>query len=84
MANKPHFVDAHVGKRLRQRRQSLHYTQSRLASTVNITFQQVQKYENGSNRLSASRMWQFGRALGVEPAYFFEGLPSAFAVESKP
>lgn len=68
-----HPVDAHVGARIRQRRTLIGFSQSKLAEGADITFQQVQKYENGSNRCSASMLWMFAEVLEVEPGYFFEG-----------
>ncbi|MEM9810878.1 MAG: helix-turn-helix transcriptional regulator [Pseudomonadota bacterium] len=70
----PHQVDLHVGQRLRQRRCLLGMTQQRLADGVGIKFQQIQKYESGTNRISASRLWVIARALDVPVAHFFEGL----------
>ena len=67
-------VDLFVGKRLRQRRRLLGLTQQQLASEVNIRFQQIQKYESGANRISASRLWAIANALEVPVAYFFDGL----------
>ncbi|MBI1275118.1 helix-turn-helix domain-containing protein [bacterium] len=72
----PHPVDAHVGKRLRQRRNLLNVSQQDLAEQVGITFQQVQKYEHGVNRVSSSRLYEFAKVLAVDIPYFFEGLPS--------
>ncbi|MDR9428573.1 MAG: helix-turn-helix transcriptional regulator [Salibaculum sp.] len=68
-----HPVDVHVGKRIRHRRWMTGTTQQQLADTVGIRFQQIQKYETGMNRVSASRLWDIGRALGVDVAFFFEG-----------
>lgn len=73
--NSPHPVDLHVGRRLRQQRTLLGMSQTAIAEAAGITFQQVQKYENGSNRVSASMMWKFAKALQVSVASFFEGLP---------
>jgi len=73
----PHPVDVHVGKRIRQRRRELGMTQSQLAERLNVKFQQVQKYETGANRVSASRLWLIARALDVAVGYFFEGIPGA-------
>ena len=67
-------VDLHVGKRLRRRRRLLGLTQQRLAASIGIRFQQIQKYECGANRVSASRLHEIARALGVPTTYFFEGL----------
>ncbi len=68
-----HPIDLHVGKRLRQRRRLLGLTQQKLAEAVSIRFQQIQKYESGANRISASRLWALSRALDVPVSYFFEG-----------
>ena len=65
-------VDAHVGSRLRMRRSLLGMSQENLADAVGITFQQVQKYERGANRVSASRLYQFSKILSVPVAFFFE------------
>lgn len=67
-------IDLHVGRRLRQRRRFLGLTQQKLAEQVNIRFQQIQKYESGANRISASRLWSLSKALRVPVSYFFEGL----------
>jgi transcriptional regulator with XRE-family HTH domain len=70
----PHSVDVHVGKRIRQRRWLIGMTQQKLADLVGIKFQQIQKYETGANRVSASRLWDIGEAMGVPAAFFFDGL----------
>ena len=69
-----HDVDVHVGKRIRQRRWLVGMTQQKLAELVGIKFQQIQKYETGANRVSASRLWDIADALEVDVAFFFEGL----------
>ncbi len=69
-----HPVDAHVGKRIRQRRWLIGMTQQQLAGKVGIKFQQIQKYETGANRVSASRLWDISDALDVQVSFFFEGL----------
>jgi len=69
-----HPVDVHVGKRIRHRRWVSGTTQQQLADQVGIKFQQIQKYETGMNRVSASRLWDIAAALGVDVAFFFEGL----------
>ena len=69
-----HPVDVHVGKRIRQRRWMVGMTQQQLAEKVGIKFQQIQKYETGMNRVSASRLWEIASALGVPVSFFFEGL----------
>ncbi len=73
----PHNVDIHVGKRIRQRRWLIGMTQQKLAELVGIKFQQIQKYETGANRVSASRLWDIGEAMGVPVSFFFEGLECA-------
>ncbi|MEP2640976.1 helix-turn-helix transcriptional regulator [Roseobacter sp.] len=72
-----HVVDVYVGKRIRQRRWLVGMTQQKLAECVGIKFQQIQKYETGANRVSASRLWDIADALEVEVAFFFEGLKAA-------
>ena len=74
---KPDDVDRHVGRRLRNRRRLVGMSQTDLGNAINVTFQQVQKYENGSNRIGAGKLWQFCQALGVAPNYLFEGLEGA-------
>ncbi len=69
-----HHVDVHVGKRIRHRRWLLGMTQQQLAAQVGIKFQQIQKYETGANRVSASRLWDIADSLGVTISFFFEGL----------
>ncbi len=70
----PHPVDVHVGKRIRHRRWLVGMTQQQLAESVGIKFQQIQKYETGANRVSASRLWDIADSLEVEISFFFEGL----------
>jgi transcriptional regulator with XRE-family HTH domain len=84
MTRTPHHVDVHVGRRLRMRRLLLGLSQERLGEQLGLTFQQIQKYERGANRLGASRLYEAARALSVDVGFFFEGLeatPQA-AVES--
>ncbi len=69
-----HPIDIHVGRRLKARRRLLGLTQERLAKAVDIRFQQIQKYESGVNRISASRLWSLSKALKVPVSYFFEGM----------
>ena len=69
-------VDVHVGLKIRARRNLLGLSQTELADSAGITFQQVQKYERGANRVGAGRLMQFSEALGVPPSYFFEGAPT--------
>ena len=70
----PHIVDIHVGKRIRQRRWLVGMTQQELGDAVGIKFQQIQKYETGANRVSASRLWEIADALDVQVTFFFDGL----------
>ena len=67
-------VDVHVGKRVRLRRTLLGMSQEQLGASLNITFQQVQKYERGANRISASRLWDISQILDVEISYFFDDM----------
>lgn len=69
----PHPVDIYVGKRLRLRRKTLGLSQADLGRQVGITFQQIQKYERGTNRMGASRLWEFAQVLQVPVDYFFDG-----------
>jgi transcriptional regulator with XRE-family HTH domain len=71
-----HPVDEYVGKRLRKRRNDLGISQEALAKSSGITFQQVQKYERATNRISVSRMYEFASVLRVPISYFFQGMPS--------
>src|SRR5579863_5266785 len=73
----PNATDKYVGGRIRMRRMMLGMSQTNLADGVNLTFQQVQKYEKGTNRVSASRMQQFAKILDVPVPFFFEGAPAA-------
>lgn len=70
-------TDLHVGKRLRRRRRLLGMTQQELASQVGVRFQQIQKYECGANRITASRLFDLSRAMNVNVQYFFDGMPVA-------
>ena len=70
----PHMVDRHVGERIRRRRRALGLSQDDLARAVELTFQQIQKYERGANRVSASKLYQIATALTTSTHYFFEGL----------
>ncbi len=65
-------LDEHIGTRLKQRRSLLGMTQETLADAVGITFQQIQKYENGANRISAGRLYEFSRILDIPITFFFE------------
>jgi len=70
----PNPIDRHVGLRIRMRRKELGISQERLAESIGLTFQQVQKYERAANRVSASKLWEMARALNTSIAYFYEGL----------
>ncbi len=89
MKKEPNFVDKHVGSRVRMRRMLIGMSQEKLGESLGITFQQVQKYEKGTNRISASRLQQIASVLGVTISFFYEGLPAeeeggGFAEESSP
>ena len=71
----PNYIDVHVGSRIRMRRQIISMSQEKLGELLGITFQQVQKYEKGSNRISASRLFYAAKILGVPVQAFFEDLP---------
>ena len=79
LAKSPKIInptDKHVGSRLRMRRRLLSMSQEKLGDAVDLTFQQIQKYEKGANRIGASRMQQFAEILKVPVSFFFDGLPS--------
>ena len=76
MNKAPNPIDKHVGARVRMRRLMVGMSQGKLGEALDVTFQQVQKYEKGSNRIGASRLQQLARVLEVPPAYFFEGAPN--------
>ena len=82
-SKEPDPTDKHVGARIRMRRMMLGISQTNLADAVDLTFQQVQKYEKGVNRVSASRMQQFAKILSVPISFFFEGSPAANVVGGK-
>ncbi|MBI1340674.1 helix-turn-helix domain-containing protein [bacterium] len=69
----PNLIDKHVGRRLRWRRRELHLSQEKLAEMLGVTFQQIQKYERGANRISAGRLFELAQALDASIAYFYEG-----------
>jgi transcriptional regulator with XRE-family HTH domain len=79
---RPHPIDLHVGKRLRMRRLMLDMSQTDVATNLGVTFQQLQKYEKGANRVSASRLQHLSQFLQVPVPFFFEGLSGPTAVES--
>jgi len=73
---RPNPVDVHVGSRVRLRRTLLGMSQEKLGESIGLTFQQVQKYERGSNRIGASRLYDLARVLDVPVGFFFEEMPS--------
>lgn len=68
----PNPIDIHVGKRVKLRRNILHITQQQLGEMLGLTFQQIQKYEKGGNRIGASRLWDISKVLGVPVGFFYE------------
>ncbi len=74
-----HPVDVHVGRRLKQIRTLRRMSQTDVARKLNLSFQQIQKYEIGSNRIAASRLYELSRILGVPTSYFFDGLSAEVA-----
>ena len=78
MAKKaPNPIDKHVGSRVRMRRMMLSMSQEKLGDALGLTFQQVQKYEKGTNRICASRLQQIAHILQVPVSFFFEGAPTS-------
>ncbi len=77
-------IDAHVGSRIRTRRTLLGLNQSQLADALGITFQQVQKYEKGSNRIGASRLYHMSKILDVPVSYFYEDMPKELGRQTPP
>ncbi len=76
MEKTPNPIDKHVGARVRMRRLMVGLSQSKLGEALDVTFQQIQKYEKGANRIGASNLQRLARVLGVAPAFFFEGAPA--------
>jgi len=74
-ARKADMVDKHVGNRIRERRRELHISQQDISHILGVSYQQLQKYENGNNRISAGRMFLLAHILKVEVGYFYQGLP---------
>lgn len=75
MGKNPNLIDQYVGSRVKARRNALRFSQSKLAAAVDISFQQIQKYEKGTNRIGASRLQAIAKFLQTTPSYFFEGAP---------
>ncbi len=71
----PNPIDVYIGSRIKLRRELLGLSQQRLSTLMGITFQQIQKYEKGGNRIGGSRLWDFCCVLGVEPYYFYAEMP---------
>lgn len=78
----PDPIDIHVGQRLKARRVGLRVSQSEIGAALGVTFQQIQKYENGANRIGASNLYKLSQALNVDVSYFFEDMPSASRLKS--
>lgn len=83
MRNKPDPVDVHVGERLRQRRTLLGLSQGEIGARLGLSFQQIQKYERGTNRIGASRLYRLSKVLGVPITYFFEDMSMEVAAASR-
>ncbi len=77
--DRPRPVDVHVGSRVRSRRKILGMTQAKLGAAIELTFQQVQKYERGTNRIGASRLYQLSKVLDVPVSFFFDDMPPQVA-----
>jgi len=73
----PDSIDRYVGSRVRGRRVGLGMNQTRLGQAIGVTFQQIQKYENGTNRISAGNLYKIAKAMGVDIAFFYEGIPDS-------
>lgn len=73
-ATTPDPIDVHVGRQLRLLREKRKISQTAIGEACGVSFQQIQKYERGANRISASVLWKLCQELGVKPNYFFEGL----------
>lgn len=79
---RPNPIDLHIGNRIRQRRTLLGLSQEKLASPLGLTFQQVQKYERGMNRVGGSRLWDLSRVLNVQVNFFYEDMPPSIEEQS--
>ncbi len=78
-----HLVDEYVGQRVRLRRRAIGMTQKQLGDAVGTKFQQIQKYETGYNRISASRLWDIAKVLDVQIDFFFEGFQGVYLDETE-
>lgn len=77
-----HPVDVHVGKRLRLKRTIMGLSQESIGKAIGVTFQQIQKYERGINRMGASRLYDFAKTLNIPVSYFFEGFDDELTIDS--
>ncbi|HMK89373.1 MAG TPA: helix-turn-helix transcriptional regulator [Methylocystis sp.] len=84
MKKTPDPIDRHVGSRVRMQRVLMKMSQEKLGEALGLTFQQVQKYEKGTNRIGASRLQQISKTLNVPPSFFFEGLPTTSGGAERP
>ena len=82
-SDKPNPIDVHVGSRVRLRRTLLGMSQEKLGEAIGLTFQQVQKYERGANRIGASRLFDLSRVLNVPVSFFFEELDPSLAANDE-
>ena len=73
----PDPIDVHVGSRVRARRMGLRISQAEIGKVLGVTFQQIQKYENGANRIGSSNLYKLSQALEVDVSFFFDGLSTA-------
>jgi len=80
----PDPIDRHVGSRIRGRRIGMRISQTKLGQSIGVTFQQIQKYESGTNRVGASNLYKIAQALSVDVSFFFEGLPADASAEAAP
>ncbi len=84
MAIHPNPIDIHVGMRVRARRKLLGMSQTKLGKAISLTFQQVQKYERGTNRIGSSRLYQLSKVLDVPISYFFDDMPAEISGKRAP
>jgi len=78
----PDPIDIHVGQRIKARRVGLRISQTEIGNALDVTFQQIQKYENGANRVGASNLYKMAQALDVGVSYFYEDMPSSAQLKS--
>lgn len=82
-ARSSNSLDQHIGKRIRERRTEIGLSQDALAKCLGVSFQQVQKYESGANRIAASRLYILAKTLDVDLSFFFKGLPNVIVGSRK-